>query len=73
MDTIICRDIYVRRTEINGTTTSVSCHRVWDAKRFIEMLQGEANDVNRCAAVRGTVLHAKYEQITEDQYRKERR
>jgi flagellar hook-associated protein FlgK len=71
MDTIICRDIYVRRTEINGGT-AVRCRRVWDAKRFIDAQQREAAASNQ-GADDGAKRLAKAEQITEDQYRKERR
>jgi hypothetical protein len=70
MDTITCRDIYIRHTDTNGNA-AVRCHRVWDAKRFIDSQQREAAASNH-GADEGAKRLAKAEQITEEQYRKER-
>lgn len=71
MDTIICRDIFIRHTDTDGGT-AVRCHRVWDAERFLAAQKAEAADNNGRVEGDGKRL-AKAEQITEDHYRQERR
>lgn len=71
MDTIICRDIYIRHTDTDGHS-AVQCHRVWDAERFVAAQYQNAAALNLKADDGGKRL-AKAEQITEGQYRSERR
>ena len=65
------RDIYMRHTDTGGKSF-VRLHRVWDADRFVAARQAEAEKLN--ADVKdGAPRLAKAEQITEEQYRKERK
>jgi hypothetical protein len=56
------RDIYLRHTDKNGKSY-VQQHRVWDAGRFVAAQLAAAVNEGGKAFV---------QQITEDQYRKER-
>jgi len=71
MDTLICRDVFVRHTEGNGRSY-VMCHRVWDADRFLAAQVEAAKRLAREAHEKNQPFLHKAEQITEDQYRKER-
>jgi hypothetical protein len=64
------REIYARITGVDGNTY-VSSHLVWDANKFIEAQQKAAADANAKQPA-GQPRKAKAEQITEDQYLKER-
>lgn len=65
---MLARDLYMRHTDGNGVTY-VMQHRVWDAKRFIEAQTKDAEAAN--ASGKDGTKH-KVEQITEDQYLKEK-
>jgi hypothetical protein len=65
-NTLIPRDVYARHTNRDGTTY-VTQHRVWDAERFFAARSAEA--AKERAKEGGKVS---IEQITEEQYRKER-
>lgn len=71
MDTHICRDIWIRHTDTDGRS-AVVCHRVWDAERFVAAQQRSAEQLN-LKAEDGASHLAKVEQITEEQYKAERR
>lgn len=62
-ETMVCRDIYVRHTAKDGKSF-VAQHRVWDAPRFLASRSAEA-------AKEGGL--ARCDQITPDQYLKERK
>lgn len=64
------RDIFVRHTATNGVAY-VQQHRTWDADRFIIARQLEAEKMNAEVKDGGKRL-AKAEQITEEQFRRER-
>lgn len=69
------RDIYLRHTDTNGRRF-VQCHRVWDAERFITARQADAAKANADAKDGPELLAmrvASVEQITEEQYRNERK
>lgn len=67
---MIGRDIFVRHTNTDGKSF-VQCHRVWDVGLFMMARTAEASKLN--AEVKGDGKRcAKCEQITEDQYRKEK-
>jgi hypothetical protein len=67
------RTIYMRHTSAEGNSY-VNEHRVWDADKFIASQQKAAEVVNADHAKKndGQVGKAKAEQITQDQYAKER-
>lgn len=64
------RDIWIRHTGVDGRAY-VAEHRVWDAERFMAFLQKAAADLN-AKQEPGQPRKAKAEQITEEQYRKEK-
>lgn len=65
------RDIYMRHTSVDGKHHVVQ-HRVWDAERFISSQQQAAQKVN--SEHKGeSPGRAAVQQITQDQYLKERR
>lgn len=67
---ILARDIFLRHTAVDGSSHVVQ-HRVWDADRFIASQEAAAAKVN--AEQKGeTGRRAGVQQITQDQYRKER-
>lgn len=69
---LISRDIYLRHTDGNGHSV-VRCHRVWDADRFVASLQALAKkEAERAFAKDEPYMH-KVEQITDDQFKKERK
>lgn len=73
--TLAGRDIFLRHTATDGKS-HVLLHRVWDAERFIAAQQQSAANLNRDAVSQGakpTACLAKVEQITEEQYRTERK
>lgn len=67
-------DVYVRHTNTDGKS-HVMNHRVWDAQRFMASQQSAVEKLNAeaCNAKPPKPALAKCEQITEDQYRKERK
>lgn len=67
------RDVYLRHTSTDGKT-HVMQHRCWDVDRFIASQQEAARKVNADAAANDPPkpAKAKVEQITQEQYRKER-
>lgn len=67
------REIYLRHTSADGNT-HVTQHRVWDAERFLAARRREAEKLNADALRDNSSAKAlaKIEQITDDQYRKER-
>jgi hypothetical protein len=70
MDTIICRDLYMRHTNTAGQSWVIE-HRVWDAERFVAAQRSAAEKLN--ADVKGDRPRlAKAEQITRDNYLNER-
>ncbi len=70
-DTLITRDIYLRHTAVDGKSY-VAEHRVWDAERYIAAHQKATADVNAKQDA-GKPRKAAIEQITEEQYRSERK
>lgn len=68
---MIGRDIYVRHTAGDGKS-HVQCHRVWDAARLIASLQSAAAKEAARARADGKPAKHAAEQITEEQYIKER-
>lgn len=64
------RDIYLRHTATDGKSY-VAEHRVWDAERFITAQQRAAADVNAKQKT-DQPGKARVDQITKEQYRKER-
>ena len=66
------RTIYMRHTSAEGKSY-VNEHRVWDADKFIASQQKAADSVNADHAKKhGAPGKAKAEQITQDQYTKEK-
>lgn len=67
------RTIYMRHTSAEGNSY-VNEHRVWDANKFIASTKKAADAVNADHAKKngGAAGKAKAEQITEEQYAKER-
>lgn len=66
-NTVICRDIYLRHTDGNGNST-VQCHRVWDAERFIASQVAMAkNESSKAYADDKPYMH-KVEQVLESDY-----
>lgn len=64
------RDLWLRHTGTDGKS-HVMQHRVWDAARFLASQQAAVAKVN--ADQKSDAKHtARVEQITEEQYRKER-
>lgn len=61
-DTLFCRDIYLKHTDKEGNV-AVRCHRVWNGDLLIATLLGAAVKEGGKAFV---------QQLTEEQYRKER-
>ena len=70
MNTMTTRDIYVRHTDTAGKAY-VSEHRVWDAERFLAARKKDAADLNE-KQKSGDPRKASTEQITQEQYLKER-
>lgn len=70
---LVGRDIYMRHTAADGKSY-VQEHRVWCAERFIASQHAAAAKLNAdaCSANPSQSALAKAEQITEEQYRKER-
>jgi hypothetical protein len=68
---LVTRDIFLRHTATDGKSY-VRDHRVWDADRFIAAQQAAAQKLNDGEAA-GKPRLAKVEQITEEQYRAERK
>lgn len=68
------RDIFMRHTNTDGKAYVMN-HRVWDAERFIASQQQAVAKLNADArqANPPKPALAKAEQITDDQYRKERK
>lgn len=71
MNTLLGRDIFLRHTTSSGDSYVMS-HRVWDAERFIASQQAAADKVNE-QAKDDTQRKARVEQITAEQYEKERK
>ncbi len=69
-DTLQTRDIWVRHTSTTGSS-HVQHHRVWDAQRFIDARAKDAAEVN-AKQKDGEPRLARVEQITEEQFKKER-
>lgn len=67
---ITTRDIWMRHTNVDGKSY-VAEHRVWDADRFVASQQRAAANLNADQKP-GRPRLAKAEQITEEQYLKER-
>jgi hypothetical protein len=67
------RTIYMRHTSAEGNSY-VNEHRVWDADKFIASQQKSAEAINADHAKKndGKAGKAKAEQITQEQYTKER-
>ena len=65
------RDIFMRHTGTDGRSY-VQCHRVWNADIFVAARRYDAGVLNVEAKNQGQPANARSEQITEDQYRKER-
>lgn len=61
-ESFVARDVYARHTGKDGNSY-VALHRVWNATRFFDARQAEA-------AKEGGKAHC--EQITEEQFNKER-
>lgn len=70
--TLAGRDVFARHTDTNGAS-HVQSHRVWDADRFFGARQTEAASANAQAIKKGEPALAKVEQITEQQYRDQRK
>lgn len=64
-------DVYMRHTGADGKSY-VALHRCWDVQRFLAEQQRAAADVN-AKETDPAKRKAKAEQITDDQYRKERK
>ena len=70
MQNMVTHDVYMRYTDANGKH-SVQEHRVWDSSRFVAARAAEAKQLN--AKEEDPEKRRHYaEQITEEQYRKER-
>lgn len=67
---ITTRDIWMRHTDVAGKSY-VAEHRVWDAQLFAASQQKAAANLN-ADQKKGQPRLAKAEQITEEQYRKEK-
>ena len=64
------RYIYVRHTAVNGKS-HVEAHLVWDADKFMAVRQTESSNLNS-EQKPGAPRKARAEQITHDQYLKEK-
>lgn len=64
-------DVFMRHTDVNGKKT-VMLHRSWDKERTIAARQADAQREN-AKQKDGEPRLAKSEQITEEQYLKERK
>lgn len=65
--------LYGRHTDANGVSY-VEEHRVWDRAGFVEKAHARAKALNVEARKKpGASAKAKFEQITEQQYKQERR
>lgn len=77
MDTIVCHDLHLRHTDIQGRTR-VERYRVWDAVRKVDACEQEASKANAdfvaAAASRGDVVrgYAGVVMISEATYKRER-
>ncbi len=69
-DRMTCRDIWLRHTSTDGKS-HVQCHRVWDAERFVASQQQAAQNLNDKVEGDGP-RKASVQQITEEQFNKER-
>lgn len=67
---MVCREVYVRHTGADGSHHVVE-HRVWDAELFIASQEQAARALNDEVKGDGKRL-AKAEQITREQYQRER-
>lgn len=65
-DTITCRDLHLRHTDVNGASY-VQCHRVWDADRFFNARSAETHRANLDAKPPSPRL-ANVELLTREQY-----
>jgi hypothetical protein len=69
-ETMIARDVFMRHTNTDGKSF-VQEHRVWDIGRFMSAREADAAKLN--AGVKDDAPRlAKVEQITVDQYKRER-
>lgn len=68
---LVGRDIYMRHADTDGRSY-VQCHRVWNADIFVAARNYDNGVLNIEARNSGKPANARSEQITEDQYRKER-
>lgn len=66
---VIGRDIYVRHTGVDGKSRA-EYHRTWDADTLLKSLQAAVDKVNRD---KGAGSRAAIQQITKEQYLKERK
>lgn len=64
-------DLYMRHTTVEGKTSVVQ-HRVWDKEAFVAARQSEAEKEN-AKQPSGAPRKAAVQQITHEQYIKERR
>jgi uncharacterized protein YqfA (UPF0365 family) len=71
-DLMTSLDIFMRYTSTDGAVTTAS-HGVWDKQRFLDARQAEADKENAKARNEGRKALAKAEQITAEQYRRERK
>ena len=69
---LITRDIYLRHTAGDGST-SVREHRVWDAERFLAAQQAEVASLAAKARDEDEPAAFAVEQITHEQYQRERK
>jgi len=70
MATMTTHDVHMRYTDANGKTR-VQEHRVWDSSLFVAARAAEAKQLNAKEEDPAKRLHYA-EQITVEQYRKER-
>lgn len=66
------RDVYLRHTGTDGKV-HVSQHRTWDAELFVAAQQRAAEKLNAEAIAKGEPSKARVDQITDDQFKKERK
>lgn len=70
MESMTTREVYARHTDTNGKAY-VASHIVWDAERYFAARSTEAANLNADQKP-GAPRLAKCEQITREQYRKEK-
>jgi hypothetical protein len=68
---MVCREVYVRHTSTDGKSYVVE-HRVWDAALFIASQVAMAKKLNADVEGKDKPRLANAEQITRDQYLRER-